>query len=127
MKKVLNDLVQLAQQVDPNGESKDFSKRKKFNYYDPYNPNDETEFAHLKYEDEAKFRASVIVDLHKQSLDQLEQQIAPDNFTDKERLKQVRILMDRLRNLRVIDGPVLIKLFNLYRYKLDEEIDLQEP
>ena len=69
MKKVLNDLVQMAQQIDPSGESRDFSKRKKFNYYDPYNPTDETEFAHLKYEDEAKFRASVIVDIHKQNLD----------------------------------------------------------
>ena len=69
MKKVLNDLVQMAQQIDPSGESRDFSKRKKFNYYDPYNPTDETEFAHLKYEDEAKFRASVIVDLHKQNLE----------------------------------------------------------
>ena len=124
MRKVLNDLVQMAQQVDPSGETRDFTKRKKFNYYDPYNPTDETEFAHLKYEDEAKFRASIIVDIHKQNLDQLEQEISPDNFTDKERLKQVRLLMDRLRNLRVIDGPVLIKLFNLYRYKLDEEVDL---
>ena len=69
MKKVLNDLVQMAQQIDPSGESRDFSKRKKFNYYDPYNPTDETEFAHLKYEDEAKFRASVIVDIHKQNLE----------------------------------------------------------
>ena len=126
MRRVLNDLVKMAQLIDPSGASQDFTQRKSFSYYDPYNPEDGTEFASLRFEDEAKFRASVIIDLHKESLDALEKQIASDSFADKERLKQVRLLLDRLKNLKVIDGPVLIKLFNLYRYKLSEEVDLQD-
>jgi hypothetical protein len=67
-----------------------------------------------------------VIDLHQQNLDEIEKSIKPDQFTDKERLKQVRLLMGRLKNLKVVDGPVLIKLFNLYRHKLDEEVDLSE-
>lgn len=58
---VLKDLVQLVTEVDPAGQTRDFSKRKSFVYYDPYNPDKSASFAHLKYEDEARLRASLIV------------------------------------------------------------------
>ena len=61
VQKVLSDLVQMVQEVDPNGLSRDFSKRKSFVYYDPYNPDKSSSFAHLRYEDSAKMRASLIV------------------------------------------------------------------
>ena len=58
---VLQDLVQLVTEADPAGQSRDFSQRKSFVYYDPYNPDNSASFAHLKYEDSAKLRASLIV------------------------------------------------------------------
>ena len=36
MRGILADLVSMAKQIDPSGDAKDFSKRKAFNYYDPY-------------------------------------------------------------------------------------------
>ena len=51
VQRVLADLVRMAQQIDPAGASRDFSKRKAFAYYDPYSPDDDSEFAHLRYED----------------------------------------------------------------------------
>ena len=68
LKKILSDLVKVAQEVDPNGATRDFTKRKAFNYYDPYNPDESRQFAGLKYEDEIKLRASLVIDVHKKDL-----------------------------------------------------------
>ena len=38
IQKVLNDLIQMVTEVDPSGTSQDFSRRKSFHFYDPYNP-----------------------------------------------------------------------------------------
>ena len=35
---ILKDLVQMVAEIDPSGSTRDFSKRKSFTYYDPYNP-----------------------------------------------------------------------------------------
>lgn len=58
---MLSDLVQLVTELDPSGSARDFTKRKSFVYYDPYNPDRSSSFAHLRYEDSAKLRASLIV------------------------------------------------------------------
>ena len=58
---ILQDLVQLVTEIDPSGASSDFNKRKSFVYYDPYNPDRSASFAHLRYEDEARLRASLVV------------------------------------------------------------------
>jgi len=68
---VLQDLVQMVAEVDPQGTTRDFSKRKSFVYYDPYNPDKSSSFAHLKYEDSAKLRASLIVQNHVESLQEI--------------------------------------------------------
>jgi len=39
------------------------------------------------------------------------------SFTDKERLNQIETLLDNLSSIKVIDAPILLKLYNLYRYK----------
>jgi hypothetical protein len=70
--KVLTDLVQMVTEIDPSGSSRDFSKRKSFVYYDPYNPDRSASFAHLRYEDSAKMRASLIVQQHRESLNEIE-------------------------------------------------------
>ena len=58
---ILSDLVQVVTELDPSGSTRDFSKRKSFAYYDPYNPDNSGAFAHLKYEDSARLRASLVV------------------------------------------------------------------
>ena len=39
-------------------------------------------------------------------------------FADKERKSQVIKLIDYLASVKVIDAPILLKLYDLYRYKL---------
>jgi hypothetical protein len=39
-------------------------------------------------------------------------------FADKERKGQVIKLIDYLASVKVIDAPILLKLYDLYRYKL---------
>ena len=54
----------MVAEVDPNGLSRDFTRRKSFVYYDPYNPDKSASFAHLRYEDSERLRASLIVKQH---------------------------------------------------------------
>lgn len=65
VRKILGELVSMAKELDPQGESKDFSTRKAFNYYDPYNLDGDLVDANLLYEDgTSKEHASLIVHLH---------------------------------------------------------------
>lgn len=91
MERTLNDLVSLAQQVDPSNASGDFRQKKTFNYYDPYNSNNTVgahplQFANIKFEDDIKGRASITVDVHTNSLEELTKS-KNLSFTDRERLE----------------------------------------
>lgn len=48
---------------DPNGISRDFKTRKAVVTYDPYN--NESDYAALRYEDETKLRASMVISVQK--------------------------------------------------------------
>ena len=40
------------------------------------------------------------------------------SFSDKERYEKVRDLMGYLKTIKVVDAPVLLKIYNLYRCSL---------
>lgn len=42
-------------------------------------------------------------------------------FTDRERLNQVESLLKKLNDIKVVDAPVLLKLYNLYRFQIVEQ------
>lgn len=42
------------------------------------------------------------------------------NYKDQEMFGQVELLLERLHDIKIIDAPVLLKLYNLYRYQLVE-------
>ena len=46
-----------------------FGQRKAYTFYDPYNW--ESQYASIRYEDEVKLRASIVIDVQKSSLDQI--------------------------------------------------------
>lgn len=66
-------------------------------------------------------RASIVVDVKLGELSDLKEMAAKGtlSFTDKERLNQVESLLRRLNDIKVVDAPVLLKLYNLYRYQLE--------
>ena len=103
---------------DPSGMYKEYSKRKAYQNFDPYS--EESQFASLRYEDEIRLRASIVIDVQIQSLQELFAKKNELNFTDRERLQQVETLLNRLSDIKIIDAPVLLKLYNLYRYQLHE-------
>ena len=75
VKNVLNDLVQLVAQIDPSGDSRDYTKRKSFLLYDPYNPESSSAFASLRYEDSDKLRASLVIQQHIEALTEITEEI----------------------------------------------------
>lgn len=97
-------------------ELQDFTIRKSFAYYDPYAPEESVAFSFLKFEDDMKLKASIVLDYFKEEIKGYNDEEL--SLADKERKGQVLQLFDFLSNLKVIDAPVLLKLFNLYRYKL---------
>ena len=103
--KVLTDLVQMVTEIDPSGSSRDFSKRKSFVYYDPYNPDRSASFAHLRYEDSAKMRASLIVQQHRESLNEIEGMLKGRKSTvaDRQRFESIKEMLDRLSDMKITD------------------------
>ena len=74
--------------------------------------------AFLKFEDELRLRASVVLDYYKEDIKTLKDENL--TYVDKERKEQVLKLIDYIGNLKVVDAPVLLKLYDLYRYKMNE-------
>jgi hypothetical protein len=70
----------------------------------------------LKFEDEHKLRASIVLDYYKNEV--LAMKDEDLTFADKERKKQVLNLLHFLSSLKVVDAPILMKLYDLYRYKI---------
>lgn len=103
---------------DPSGSLRDFGTRKSTVSYDPYN--EESDFTHLRYEDEVKLRASLVLNVQKRVLSDIVTHYDKLDYSDKERFTQVQILIERLDEIKIVDAPVLLKLYNLYRYKLAE-------
>lgn len=71
--------------------------------------------AYLKYEDQTRLKASIVLDYYEKEVSAI-----PDdslNFTDKERKEQVLTLIRNLSHLKIIDAPVLFRLYDLYRIK----------
>jgi hypothetical protein len=61
-------------------------------------------------------RASLVLDYYKQEL----QTFDSDKLTyaDRERKEQVAKLIDYLASIKVIDAQVLLKIYDLYRFKI---------
>ena len=113
----------MVTEIDPSGSSRDFSKRKSFTYYDPYNPDRSASFAHLKYEDSAKMRASLIVQQHRESLGEIEALLRGRNqsVADAQRFDSIKEMLDRLSDMKITDPQVLSKLYGMYRYQAGED------
>ena len=122
---IISDLVQLSQKIDPLGVSADFTKRKSFTYYDPYNEEANASSSMQSWgREEDIYRASLVVNQFKTQFKHLNSRITSKglklSFIDKERLKQTDMLLERLGKVKIVDAPVLLKLYDLYRYKPDE-------
>lgn len=114
--KILRELIDLAQEVD-GGSLADFSLRKSFVYYDPYEPSEAVQATtYLKFEDQSRVRASIVLDVYKKEVESLKDDDL--SFADKERKKHVLNLIDYLGGLKIVDAQVLFKLYELYRFKV---------
>ena len=113
--RALKDLIEMTEEINGNSLS-NFSLRKSFVYYDPYEPDQSVAYAYLRFEDQEKLRASVVLDYYRKEVESLSDDSL--SFADKERKDQVLKLIDYLASVKVIDAPILMKLYDLYRYKL---------
>ena len=90
-------------------------------HFDPYADTEgvgkqsklEMQYTALKYEDNAKLRASLVLDAYQRDIDAIDAKGL--SFEDQERLERVTNLLDYMKNVKVVDAPVLLKIFNLHR------------
>lgn len=57
--------------------------RKSFVYYDPYEPDESVTYSYLKFEDQEKLRASVVLDYYKKEAENISDETL--SYADKER------------------------------------------
>ena len=120
IKRMVREMIQDSMNRDPEGNFKNFGARKSYSSYDVYSM--ESQYASLRYEDSVKLRASIVIDQQRTVLREIKHKDIERRLSheDRDRLAQVQILLDRLGDIKIIDAPVLLKLYNLYRYDFVE-------
>ena len=73
------------------------------------------ELNNLQYENTLKLRHSVIIKNYQRQLDSIDQ--AKLSYSEKETFNRVKNMMTYLANVKIIDAPVLLKIFRLYAQK----------
>lgn len=112
VKEVLTDLVDMVQQFD-DGDIQNFKIRKSFAHFDPYNPDESLAYSAMKFEEEPKLRVSIVLDFYRKQIEEIDEQEL--SFSDKERKEKVIKLIEFMSSFKVIDAPVLLKLYDVYK------------
>ena len=68
-------------------------------------------------------RASLIVQQHFEALDEIEFLLNDSmvSSTDIQRFESIKEMLERLSDLKITDPQVLLKLYNIYRYKVEDD------
>tara|TARA_B110000285_G_scaffold210695_1_gene252747 strand:+ start:1790 stop:2065 length:276 start_codon:yes stop_codon:yes gene_type:complete len=77
---------------------------------------EEGQFNSLVYEDEYKLRASIILDAYSQQMKSIDS--SKLSFEDQDKFERVTNLLKFLKNIKIVDAPVLLKIYNLHRSAL---------
>lgn len=82
---------------------------------DPYNPSKELIKSMMNMEHESENSASVIIDIYRKELEQINEELL--NEVEKDVLKKLMNLCGFLEDMKVVDGKVLLKFFEIYKFK----------
>jgi hypothetical protein len=82
---------------------------------DPYNPPRLVTDMIIQKEEEGTYSASVIMEMYHHKLEQLE--LEPLDSHQKEMVTKLKDLMGFISRIRVVDGPVLAEIYELFRYR----------
>ena len=126
-RRFVRDLIEimetLDEQTDPDGIGlvQDFSKPKTFMHFDP-NPEsldhlaEQQQYNSLQYEDSLKLRASIILEAYSSQIENIN--VNELTYDEKDRYDRVVSLLKFLKNIKIVDAPVLLKIYNLHRCTL---------
>lgn len=73
-------------------------------------------YAYLKFEDTQRLRASIVLDYYRKELEELKDDEI--SYADKERKQRIKELIEYLSQIKVIDAQILLKIYDLYRYRV---------
>lgn len=74
-----------------------------------------TDHRALVYEDSMRLRSSIIINAYQRQLDDIDYDSL--TFQEQESYTRVKNLLTYLKNVKVIDAPVLLKIYRLYAQK----------
>lgn len=124
-RRFVQELLEVMDALDPDNTLTDFEKPKTFIQFDPYvdTPDGlgaqsaiEQAAMSLRYEDNMKLRASLVLEAYQAQLNHIEPESL--SYEDKERYHRVNNLLIYLKTVKVIDAPVLLKIYNMFRCSL---------
>lgn len=69
----------------------------------------------LVYEDSMRLRSSIIINAYQRQLDDIDAETL--TIQEQESYTRVKNLLTYLKNVKVIDAPVLLKIYRLYAQK----------
>ena len=93
----------------------DFSEKEPLTSVDPYNPSPELIKSMLAFDNKNTNSASIIIDVYRQKL--LELANSDLSKSDMEIQEKLLKICDFMEEMRVIDGKVLQKLYEIYKFK----------
>lgn len=131
-RKFVSDLIDVLYQVDNEhelqgmGGAQDLDQPKSLFHFDPYGQFEgkqssalgsfDQQLTALKYEDRLKLRASIIIDTYSKQIEDID--ASQLTLQEKETYEKVTNLLTYLQNVKIVDAPVLLKIYNLHRCKM---------
>ena len=70
----------------------------------------------LRYEDNVKLRASLVLDAYQNQLNEMK--VEKLNYAEQEKYQKVSHLLAFLKGVKVVDAPVLLRIYNMYKCQL---------
>ena len=131
-RKFVADLIDVLCQVDDEhelrglGGAQDLDQPKSLFHFDPYGQFEgghasvlgsfDQQLTALQYEDRLKLRASIIIDTYAQQIQDID--ASKLTLQEKDTYEKVTNLLNYLQNVKIVDAPVLLKIYNLHRCKM---------
>jgi hypothetical protein len=89
-------------------------------HFDPYQDMEntliESQYTALRFEDSMKLRASIVMNAYSTQITDID--FSKLSYEEKERYERVVNLLKYLKDVKIVDAPVLLKIYNLHRCSL---------
>lgn len=126
-RRFVQELVDALVALDPDNALMDLEQPSTFIQFNPMDEDPETlagtileqQAQSLRYEDNVKMRASLVLEAYSRQLEEIN--VKSLSQEEKDRLEKVTMMVEFLKQVKVVDAAVLLKLYNMYSVQAEFE------